>query len=360
MLQLAPSFLQASGKFATLLYKEEIERALKTKGFDGFHLLQLQDFPGQGTALVGLLNAFWQTKGFVTAKEFRQYNSELTPLIRYPKAVYTNDEMFIAEIELANFYKPLHAELVWKIRDENKTVLGSGSLGKKDYVIGNCLPVGELKFDLKQVSSAKKLTIEIFVKGTSYQNQWSIWVYPSTLKEENADVLVTGSLQEALNALQKGSKVLLCPSPDTLKGITGKFVPVFWSPVHFPDQPGTMGLLIKQNHKALKNFPTDFYSNWQWWDLTIKSKTLNANTLPDKAIIVRVIDNFVRNQNLTNLFEAKMGKGKLILSSIDIIADLDKRPQAKQLRYSLLKYMNSKNFNPETAITQQQLKNYFK
>ena len=154
--------------------------------------------------------------------------------------------------------------------------------------------------------------------------------------------------------------MLLCPSPDTLKGITGKFVPVFWSPVHFPDQPGTMGLLIKQNHKALKNFPTDFYSNWQWWDLTIKSKTLNANTLPDKAIIVRVIDNFVRNQNLTNLFEAKMGKGKLILSSIDIIADLDKRPQAKQLRYSLLKYMNSKNFNPETAITQQQLKNYFK
>ncbi|TMI86350.1 MAG: glycoside hydrolase family 2, partial [Bacteroidetes bacterium] len=154
---------------------------------------------------------------------------------------------------------------------------------------------------MRQITSARKLTIELSIKGTHYQNEWNIWVYPSSLKEESGEVIVTSSLREALNASDDGRKVLLCPSPDTLKGITGKFVPVFWSPVHFPDQPGTMGLLIKQNHKALKNFPTDFYSNWQWWDLTIKSKTLYADSLPDKAIIVRVIDNFVRNQSLTNL-----------------------------------------------------------
>ncbi|THU40215.1 glycoside hydrolase family 2 [Niastella caeni] len=360
LLPMASSFLNASGKLATLLYKEEIERALKTKGFDGFHLLQLQDFPGQGTALVGLLNAFWQSKGLVTAKEFRQYNSELTPLIRYPKAVYTSNEIFTAGVELANFYKPLNAEVVWEIVDDNKAVLGTGTFGKKEYVIGNCLPVGELKFDLKQVSSAKKLTIELSVKGTTYQNQWSIWVYPGALTGEEGDVLITGSLEEALPALQKGRKVLLCPSPDTLKGITGKFVPVFWSPVHFPDQPGTMGLLIKEKHKALNNFPTDYYSNWQWWDLTIKSKTLNAGTLPDEAIIVRVIDNFVRNQSLTNLFEAKLKTGRLVFCSIDIISHLDKRPQAKQLRYSLLKYMNSAAFAPGVNISEEHIRNYFK
>lgn len=361
LLQLSPSFLQASGKFASLLYKEEIERALKTKGFDGFQLLQLQDFPGQGTALVGLLNAFWQTKGVVTAKEFHQYNSELTPLIRFPKAVYTNDEIFTADAELANFYKPLNGtEVIWKIRDENKIVLEVGSFGKKDYAVGSCLPVGELNFDLKRITKAKKLIIEISVKGTQYRNEWSIWVYPSMLRKDNRNVLVTGSLQEALDALKKGGKVLLCPSPDTLKGVTGKFVPVFWSPVHFPDQPGTMGLLIKSNHKALKDFPTDFYSNWQLWDLTIKSRTLNAGTLPDKAIIVRVIDNFARNQSLTNLFEAKLGTGRLIFCSIDILSDLDKRPQAKQLRYSLLKYMNGKDFKPEVNITNEKIKKYFK
>jgi hypothetical protein len=358
--QLASSFLQASGKFASILYKEEIERALKTKGFNGFHLLELQDFPGQGTALVGLLNAFWQSKGLVTPKEFHQYCSELTPLIRYPKATYTTDEIFVAQTQLANFYKAINAEVVWKIYDEKKLVLASGAFGKKEYEVGNCLPVGELKFDLKPIRSAKKLTIELSLKGMPYQNEWNIWVYPSSLKEETGNVVVTGSLNDALEALQKGRKVLLAPSPDTLKGITGKFVPVFWSPVHFPDQPGTMGLLIKQKHKALKDFPTDFYSNWQWWDLTIKSKTLNAGTLPDKAIIVRVGDNFVRNQSLTNLFEAKLGTGRLIFCSIDISSDLDKRPQAKQLRYSLLKYMNGRDFNPAASIIKEQLDQYFK
>ncbi len=199
---MSPSFLQASGKFATLLYKEEIERALKTKSFDGIHLLQLQDFPGQGTALVGLLNAFWQSKGLVTAKEFRQYNSELTPLIRYPKAVYTNDESFIASAELANFYKPLrNAELIWKIKDAKNNVLETGSFEKSDYSIGNCLPVGEIEFDLKKIKSAQKLTIEVSVKGTQYRNEWNIWVYPSLLKENSGVVLVTGSLTEALEAL---------------------------------------------------------------------------------------------------------------------------------------------------------------
>jgi hypothetical protein len=360
LLQMAPSFLRASGKFASLLYKEEIERALKTKGFDGFHLLELQDFPGQGTALVGLLNAFWQSKGVVTANEFHQYNSEIAPLIRYPKAVYTNRETFVAGVELANFYKPLNAEVVWKISDENKTMLGAGLFGKKEYATGNCLSVGELKFDLKKITVAKKLTIEVFVVGTRYKNEWSIWVYPAELRDENGDVVITGSLNEALNHLQNGRKVLLCPTPDTLKGITGKFVPVFWSPVHFPDQPGTMGLLIKQDHKALKNFPTDFYSNWQWWDFAIKSKTLDADTLPDKAIIVRVVDNFVRNKSLTNLFEAKLGKGRLVFCSVDILSDLDNRPQAKQLRYSLLKYMNTKDFNPQAGITKELLRSYFK
>jgi len=360
LLSMAPSFLQASGKFASLLYKEEIERALKTKGFDGFHLLELQDFPGQGTALVGLLNAFWQSKGVVTAKEFHQYCSEVTPLIRFPKAVYTSNEIFVAEVELANFYKPLNTELTWKIHNEANTILGTGSFGKREYVLGNCLAVGELKFDLKKITSAKKLTIEVSVKGTQYKNEWSIWVYPSSLKDESRDVLVTSSLTDALNTLNNGNKVLLCPAPDTLNGIKGKFVPVFWSPVHFPDQPGTMGLLIKQNHKALKDFPTDFYSNWQWWDLTIKSKTLDADILPDKAIIVRVVDNFVRNKNLTNLFEAKLGNGRLVFCSIDIISDLENRPQAKQLRYSLMKYMNSSEFKPTVDISKTQLEKYFK
>lgn len=361
LLHLAPSYLKATGKFATLLYKEEIERAYKTKGFDGFQLLQLQDFPGQGTALVGMLNAFWESKGFLTAKEFHNYCSELTPLLRFPKAVYSNQETFKAGIELANFYKSLHQTTVlWKISEAEGKVLKTGTISPANYPVGNCLPAGDIEFDLKSITAARKLIIEVAVKGTSYRNEWNIWVYPSGLKDNSDDVLVTSSVNDALQALENGRKVLLCPLPDTLNGIKGKFVPVFWSPVHFPNQPGTMGLLINNTHKALADFPTSYHSDWQWWDLTIRSKTLVADGLPDKAIIVRVIDNFVRNQNLTNLFEAKVGKGSLVFCSIDIVTGLEYRLEGKQLRYSLLKYMNSPAFKPSVELQPADVLKYFK
>jgi Glycosyl hydrolases family 2, sugar binding domain/Glycosyl hydrolases family 2 len=361
LLNLAPAYVNASGKFAALLYKEEIERALKTKDLDGFQLLQMQDFPGQGTALVGIVNAFWKTKGFVTAKDFRKYCSEVTPLIRFAKPVYTNNEIFEADVELANFYKPLNnAELVWNVREENGTVVKSGTFGKKDYAVDNGLPVGKIAFGLNEISSAKKLTVEVIVKGTTYNNDWNIWVYPARIKEDRGNVLVTGSLQEALTALENGKKVLLCPAPDTLKGPKGKFVPVFWSPIHFPKDPGTMGLLIKSKHKALADFPTDNFSNWQWWDLTTKGKALNMAALPDEANIVRQIDNFVTNQNLSSLFEAKVGNGQLMFCSMDIMTDLENRPQARQLKYSLLKYMNGDSFKPSYQLQVNNLSNLFK
>ena len=361
LLSFAPAYLNASGKFATLLYKEEIERALKTKGFDGFQLLQIQDFPGQGTALVGLLNAFWQSKGVVTPKEFRKYCSELTPLIRFPKPVYTSNEIFEADVELANFYKPLkNTELAYTIKDEKGFVYKTASLGEKDYAVDNGLPAGKISFDLSAIKTAKKIIVEVAVKGMPYVNNWNIWVYPSNLKTEDGNVLVTASLPDAIAALQNGKKVLLCPIPDTLVGPKGKFVPVFWSPIHFPKDPGTMGLLIKSTHKALADFPTDNYSNWQWWDLTTKSKAMVVDGLPHEANIVRPIDNFVTNNNLSSLFEAKVGKGQLIFCSMDIMTDIEHRPQAKQLKYSLLKYMNGKDFNPSAPITLDQVKNLFK
>jgi ribosome-binding factor A len=361
MLGLAPAFLKASGKLAALLYKEEIERAMKTNDMDGFQLLQLQDFPGQGTALVGLLNAFWKDKGFITPEWFRSFCSEVTPLLRFEKAVYTNDETFTANVELSNFFKQLNNTSVsWKIVDEKGMDLASGRFNKANYSIGNCIKVGAINYGLDNIKTARKFTVKVLVDGSKYANQWDFWVYPSRLENNQGDVVVTTSLNEATAALDQGRKVLLCPSPDTLKGIDGKFVPVFWSPVHFPDQPGTMGMLVNNKHQALQQFPTDNYSNWQWWDLAVKSKSLNIDTLSDKAVIVRVIDNFVRNQNLSNLFEARYGKGKLVVCSIDIVNGIENRPQARQLRYSLLEYMNGNLFRPSEKISEEQLSSFFK
>lgn len=353
LVNFAPAFLQASGKLAALLYKEEIERALKTKEIDGFQLLQLQDFPGQGTALVGVLNAFWKPKGFVTAAQFRQFNSPLTPLIRFPKAIYTNQENFEAKVELANFLNPLSkASVYWKVSNNTGKVIRKGIFQKADYPIGNGLEAGTINIPLHDVNTASKLTVEVGIQGTTYKNEWHIWVFPANTRISNhSGIIITDSFAIAKQALSQGKTVLLSPRTSKMNGIEGRFVPVFWSPVHFPDQPGTMGQLIKQKHPSLQQFPTDEHTDWQWWDLVKKSKTMKVDGLADDAVIIRVIDNFVTNGNLANLIEVKVGAGKLILSGIDILSGLETRPAAKQLQFSLISYMQTKAFNPKVSVS---------
>ncbi|MUH37417.1 glycoside hydrolase family 2, partial [Zobellia amurskyensis] len=166
----------------------------------------------------------------------------------------------------------------------------------------------------------------------------------------------TNTIEEAWAALQKGKKVLLNPDFERIKGIEGRFVPVFWSPVHFPNQPATMGLLLDEKHPAFNDFPTDSHTDWQWWDLCIKSKSVITDSL-EVTPLVRVIDNFVTNHNLSNVFEVKVGSGSLIFSSTDITNNLKDRPGARQLRHSLLNYMESDAFVPSKSIRIEDLEN---
>jgi Beta-galactosidase/beta-glucuronidase len=358
MLSFADQFTLASGKFSANLYKEEIERALKTKGMSGFQLLDLHDFPGQGTALIGILDAFWDSKGLVSPEQHRMYCGPVVPLIRYDKALYTNDETFTAKAEIANFSSGALKNVtpVWQAKDANGKILASGKLPATNIDLGNGIELGDIKIDLKTIHQATALTIELSLQGTAHKNNWTIWVYPQQLPAADNNIVFTTTLSEAIDNLNLGKKVLFNPDTAQLKGVTGRFAPVFWSPVHFPDQPGTMGVLCDPGHTALKHFPTDFYSNWQWWDLITASKTMIIDSLPDMQPVVRVIDNFFKNRKMANVIEARVGNGKLVLVSMDITRNLDKRPAARQLRYSLEQYMAGNNFAPAVELNEAQLK----
>ena len=99
----AGDFLRASGRFQTAFYKAEIEEALRTPGMGGFQLLGLHDFPGQGTAPVGVLDAFWEEKGYVRPEEYRRFCAETVLLARLARRVYTSDETLRATVEVAHF-----------------------------------------------------------------------------------------------------------------------------------------------------------------------------------------------------------------------------------------------------------------
>lgn len=361
LLELAQSFTFASGKFAANLYKEEIERVMKTKGISGYQLLDLHDFPGQGTALVGVLDAFWDSKGLVTPEDHRMYASAVVPLIRFSKAIYLNTERFEASAEVANFSSKTLQNItpIWAVTDQDGNSVFNGELNKLNISGGNGIALGNFGFALKNITKATELTITLQLKGTVYQNKWSIWVYPGQLELNEPELMFTTSIPAALKALDAGKNVLLNPDTVHIKGVEGRFAPVFWSPVHFPNQPGTMGILCDPKHAALANFPTQIYSNWQWWDLITSSKTMVIDSLPAIQPIVRVIDNFFKNRKMANVMEAKVGKGKLILTSIDLSHQLEKRPAARQLRYSLQQYMKSKEFSPAITLTAEQLKDLF-
>lgn len=356
LIELADDYLMASGNLAKLLYKEEIERALKTVGIAGFQLLDLHDFPGQGTALVGLLDAFWDSKGIVDSTEFSTFCSELVPLIWMEKAVYRNAESITLEYGVANHFQTLKNQLlVLELLNEKGELVQKSEMLADEIGKGKTSKLGTGEFKLAGINEAEQYTIRLSLPGTKYINSWPVWIYPDTVTEiDNEQLVVTRSFAEAQKALNAGKNVLLNPDLKDLKGLEGKFVPVFWSPVHFPDQPGTMGLLVDAENPAFNDFLTNAYTNWQWWDLCKSSKTLEFADLPVKPL-VRVVDNFFKNRNLTNLFEAQVGKGKLLFSSMDLSENLNERPAAKQLRYSLEKYMASDAFAPKDMLTFEQV-----
>lgn len=361
LLHLANDYLMASGKLAKILYKEEIERALKTDGISGFQLLDLHDFPGQGTALVGLLDVFWDSKGIVDSAEFQQSCSEIVPLVWMEKAVYQNNESLRLEVGVANYFQDLtDQKLIVSLLTQDNQVVKEERVSLSSIPSGQTSKLGLVDWPLSMIQAAQQLRVKLQLAGTKYQNAWDVWVYPNAVDHDRSElgVVVTRSFAEAKRALEKGKKVFLNPEIDQINGVEGKFVQVFWSPVHFPNQPGTMGLLMDPHHPVFKYFPTEFHSNWQWWDLCKQSKTLDFSQIKVDPLVM-VVDNFFKNRQLTNLFEVKVGNGKLVFSSMDLCSHLDSRTEAAHLRSSVLHYMSSDAFNPKIPISFDKLEEMF-
>lgn len=354
----ASAFLQASGKLQALCYKHEIEKTFRTPGYAGFQMLSLNDYSGQGTALVGLLNVFWQEKGYVNAEEFTRYCAPTVLLARMDKFVFTNDETVSARIEVANFGQNTFPQQStdWKITDAYGTVIAKGSLTAKDIAIGNCQSLGEIKFPLKSFDHAQKLNLQVSFPNTTISNNWDLWVYPSQLPQvDTTDIYITETIDaKAQDVLKKGGKVLFLPSRNVEKerDVVQYMTPSFWNTSWFKMRPPhTEGSLINDFHPIFKNFPTDSYTGLQWWELVNRGPVMEITDFPANfQPIVQPIDTWFVNRKLASLFEANIGKGKIVVCSFDLKTDLENRPVARQLYYSILKYMNSDTFHPDDSL----------
>lgn len=353
----AKAFHQASGQWSLRLYKQDIEMDLRTPNMAGFQLLDLQDYPGQGSAYVGILDAFLDTKGMCTAEEWRGFCAPVVPLLIADKFCYTNEEVLHADIQIANYgEESLKGKTVtWNLGEKSGAiVVATDEFGLID--------AGVLDIPLADYQQATQLELTLQVEGKKECNTYDIWVYPAkneleTLKEK---ALITRTLTaDVARRLKNGESVLLMPDASE-QTVGGLFQTDYWNYRMFKTisennnrhvSPGTLGILTDPAHPLFASFPTEMHTNWQWFPVVKASHPFKLdNTAADYRPIVQVIDNIERNHKLGLVFEFAVGKGKLLV----VMSDLDKAaeyPEGEQFYLSVLRYMTSQHFAPKTAIT---------
>lgn len=357
----AEAFLKASGRLQTLCYKADIEAALRTPGFGGFQLLGLHDFPGQGTALVGALDAFYEPKPYTNAQEYRTFCSPTVLLARMDKLVYENSETLTANLEIAHFgaSELTNQTILWQLTDAKGAVKRSGRLTKDTIRIDNAQPIGSIQIPLSMIKTPQQLKLSVSLKGTEVTNSWDVWVYPASIDPNTATgkVLVVKSLtNETIQKMQNGASVLLLPYGHVKEGKGAEvkigFSTVFWNTSWTNNQPPhTLGLVCDPAHPLFGSFPTEPHSNYQWQDIVSHAQTVILDGFPTQLRpLIQPIDTWFENRRLSLAFEGKVGKGKLMVCSVDLENNLADRPVARQLKYSLLRYMNSAKFNPSQEL----------
>ncbi|MCX7714446.1 MAG: glycoside hydrolase family 2 [Clostridia bacterium] len=341
-------FVFASGKLAALLYKEDIEAALRTHDMGGFELLGIHDYPGQCTATIGLLNSFWESKKIISPEEFREFCSPQVPLLK-TKRIYENTENFFAQLAFADFGEEKVKNPIY--------VLDFVSNGEIIYSIETS--EYNISFPLGFIKKASMIKAVLSIKNTNIKNSWDIFVYPAGYEKQENKVLIENTLTNAvLDKIKSGGRVAVFADEKSLKkNIHGCFYPVFWSPAYFPSS-NPCGFICKNTHPLFEDFPTQSHSNFQWYHILENSVSMDISELPNSfEPIIELVPNFFDNTRMSNIFEARVGKADILVCSFSLN---DEFIETRQLKNSIIKYINSENFNPKQTISLSQLQSLFR
>lgn len=366
-------YVEATGELSRLAYREEIEAAMRTRELSGISLLGLQDFPGQGTALVGMMNSHLEPKpyDFARPERFREFFQECRILVKLPHYTYEAGERLIAEVEAANFGKRnIEGVFCWTLAGK-KSVSENGNcepaeIKSKNTVIATgedteitiCRPgsyteVGSLDIPLDFVEKNTALTLKVRI-GDSI-SAYPIWVYRKTTPVCPENVYETRAFDvKTREILQNGGRVYLSPDADKESlpnSIKTQFTTDFWSVGTFADQEGGMGQLIDTEHPIFKEFPTDFHTDWQWWIMATKRAVILPH--PMKTIITEM-DSYAFLRPMAQMIEFRCLKGKVLLSTMELHKS-QQYPEVRALQASIYTYLSGENFEPEEEITEEEL-----
>ena len=365
MEQMATKFLHSSGKLQTLCYKYEIERNLRTKGYAGFMLLALNDYSGQGTALVGPLNVFFREKGYVDSTQWRQFCNDVVVMAEFPKFVFTTGEQAEVAVDVYNATggRTLsQARLSYAISPSGT----GGTVLTADLPAGKSLKVARVPLFTDTTLPGKyTLTLTLAEGQRTYTNTYDYWVYPTQQAElSTKDIYVADTLDaKAVGVLKRGGKVLITAAGRVRYGndVKQQYLPVFWNTSWFKMRPPhTTGAYIDKEHPIFREFPTDDWSNLNWWELLNRAQVMNLSELPASyQSPVQPIDTWHVSRKLGMIVEANVLGGRLLMTTMDITSNLDHRPVARQMRKAIVDYMQSADFQPSLTLDAQVITDFF-
>lgn len=348
MLHQADDFFRATGKHTVLQYKEVNESLLRTRNSGGFQLLGLADFPGQGSAFVGILDAFWESKGLVTPEKFRESCAPTVLLARLPKRTFRAGEKLNVLMELYHYgnREIKKGEMFWTLVNSKGNIFRKGQLHTKRVEPATVDSLGRVMIELGEVKYPDKLTLRVELGGI--KNEWDIWVYPEQKEVSDDGFVFTDSWNEQTKRLlDEGKNMLLVPK--VCKGRKARFASHFWNPIMFNWNPMIVGTWIDASHPVFNDFPTDNYADWQWWDILNHATAMELNELSQLTPLIQSIDSYETNHKLGIAYEAKVGKGRLFVLCVDW--EKGKHTLAmSQLMASVKKYVASEVFAPVVQL----------
>lgn len=355
MLLQADDFFSCSGKLARDCYKNELEAAMRTPHLAGFQVLDLQDFTGQGTALVGMLNSLLENKGFISPAQWRGFCSDFVLLARFDSYVWEAEST-----QQLDFYIRANTAIT-RVPFQATLCAGSYKTCVQFDVEDDARGLVHIGCAKMQIPRTYVGNAELVLQCGDAENRYALTILPPALPLDlyaHPSVFVCHTLADALPMLQNGRRVLLLPESVT-RGIVGFYCADFWNYPMFraisesmgKEPPvGTMGLCIQASHPVAKAMFSDDYTTPQWYEIITNACCAILDDFPDDyRPILQMIDNVERNHRLGILFEANVSGGKLLVCTSKIHQHLEDIA-VNRFAHALLDYAASDEFAPQIRI----------
>lgn len=307
------AFFRQTGHLAVDCYKREIETLLRSREVSGFQLLDLQDYTGQGTALVGVLNAMMENKGLISAEEWREFCAGTVVLGEFASftGVMGEDIRFDVQISECDPEKQ-HTCIRCTLMDGERElyacdVTPGARQGRLTDAVSVTFPA-ECYREAMQERITGLTVVLTLADGT--RNHYPIWLIPPIdIRITREGIEKDGRMVTFVSAEEKADgAAIVVPSAEGQ--LPAEYCTDFWCYPMFrsisesmgkPVPVGTMGLSIDTASPLLKRFAQEDYTTPAWYAIL---QTAHVQRLPaDIHPAVQMIDNTERCARLGILYQ---------------------------------------------------------